>query len=113
VEGSWEIDLFAAPGSPGWVVLGDGRGFWLINQNVRGEKAIIDKSGLTIGAIKSTIDLNLGNPQRLRRNAILELLVAKFPEGNSLTLPDPRTLPSGETGSRFSSSTFALQRNIV
>ena len=91
----------------GWVrVLAD-------QTNVRAEKEVIDEAGLTIGATKSTIVLNLGSPHRLRKNAILELLVARFPEGNSLTLPDPRTFPSGVTGCRLSSSPLALHGNIV
>lgn len=55
---------------------------------------------LTIGWIKSTIDLNLGKLHKDRRNAILEVLEDEFPAGKSFTftLPTSLTLPLGWVG---------------
>lgn len=60
------------------------------------------KNALTTSGTRSTNALNLGKLQRLFKKAILELLVAVFPAGNSLTLvPAPLALAGGsevETG---------------
>lgn len=93
MEFGWEVSLFAAPRSPGWVVLGDRCRFWLEFPILSMKQPDRDAESLTIITIKSTMALNLGRLHKLRKNAILEPLVAAFPAGYSLTLPDSLTLP--------------------
>ena len=79
-----QINVSAIPRNPWWVVLRNGRRSRLF-QRLNNEKSYKRKT-LTITWINSTINLNFFKGHRLLKKAILELLVALFPAGNSLTL---------------------------